>query len=397
MMKKAIKYIISLLVLVLSLAIVIYWLNPNGIYQLTDNTAQFVPLQSVPKNTLSLKAKDCGICHNEIYQEWQSSLHSKAYTDPFFTAYIKKDKGDPTCLVCHTPLLNQSPVILSTASGHYNDLEVDKNEHFDASLQQEGVTCAACHVRNGVIYGPYKKEQINAPHPVVYDKKFLSKSLCKQCHEVPSKDFSLMNEGVCSTGMESDSGIWAARGYICQDCHMPGVERPLVPGYPKRLGKKHLWPGAYSNHQLQKAFSFRAQQNKNSLTITISNSGAGHKVPTGDTDRFIVMDFFWQETGSNNQIEKKIYSIEFKRQVVWQPIMFVLSDNRLAPGESKKIDIELPSLSSSPSRTGKLSVNAYYHVMTTHSLKRLKDKFELKNEWPIKRLFIKKQVIPIYN
>ncbi|MCK5666809.1 MAG: hypothetical protein KAI17_25140 [Thiotrichaceae bacterium] len=388
-MKKLILIFLSLIIL---LAAIVFFLNPDGIYQLSDKTAQFIPQQAVPEELVSLKAKDCGVCHSEIYQEWQTSLHAKAFTDPFFTAYLKKDKGDPTCLVCHTPLLNQSPVILSSKSGDdyphkWTDLESSPNPDFDPELQQEGVTCAACHLKDGIIYGPYKKKSLNAPHPVAYDENFLKKSLCQQCHEVPSKDFSLMNEGVCSTGMESNSGLWSAKGFVCQDCHMPPVTRPLMTGYPAREGRKHLWPGGYSARQLQKVFTFRAKKNKDTINITITNSGAGHKAPTGDPDRFIILDFFWiDENGQKSNLE----SIEFKRQIVWQPVMFVLSDNRLAPGESTLLSITAPDI------TGKLYVDGTYHVMTDRSLKRLKDKFELKNEWPVHRPFIKKQKIDIH-
>ncbi|MCW8933055.1 MAG: cytochrome c family protein [Gammaproteobacteria bacterium] len=384
-MKKIIITISTLIILLLG---ILFILNPTGIYELTDKTAKYIPLQEIPEGSISLKAKDCGVCHVEIYQEWQTSLHAKAFIDPFFTAYLKKDKGDPTCSVCHTPLENQSPIILTSDSGHYDDLITTPNPNYDPELQKEGVTCAACHVKDGVILGPYRKKELNAPHPVAYDEKFLKKSLCKQCHEVPSKDFSLMKEGICSTGMESNTGIWSARGYICQDCHMPAIKRPLMAGYPEREGRKHLWPGAYSKSQLQKVFTFKAEKNDNTISITITNSGAGHKAPTGDTDRFIILDFFWiDQLGEKTELT----SIEFKRQVIWQPIMFVLSDNRLSPGESTQLNVAYPETA------GALYVNGTYHVMTERSLNRLRDKYELKNEWEVNRPFIEQQKIDIHS
>lgn len=382
-MKKYITYLIILLILTGG---ILFLLNPRGIYQLNDKTAKFIPHQEIPSGLVSLKAKDCGICHIEIFKEWQQSLHSQAYTDPFFTAYHKKDKGDPTCLVCHTPVENQNPFILTSTSGQYNDLFTTPNPEFDAEFQQEGVTCAACHVKDGIIYGPFHENTMDAPHPVAYDKEFTSKSLCEQCHEVPSKSFSLMNEGICSTGVESGSGIWSARGYICQDCHMPAVARPLMPGYPVREGKKHLWPGAYSNSQLQQVFSFKAEKQQDKINIKITNTGAGHKAPTGDPDRFIILDFIWiDKTGQETVLE----SIEFKRRIIWQPIMFVWSDNRLSPGQSMTLSL------TAPNAPGSLYVNGSYHVMTDSSLTRLKEKFELVNEWPIHRRFIERQKLTI--
>ncbi|MCU7835048.1 MAG: cytochrome c family protein [gamma proteobacterium symbiont of Taylorina sp.] len=382
-MKKWLLY--SVFFIIFGLMTVTFF-NPSEIYELTQKTAQFIPYQEIPEGLVSLKAKDCGVCHTEIYREWKTSLHAKAYTDPFFTAYHKKDDGDPTCLVCHTPLENQSPIILSSESGQYNDLKSTINPDFDAELQQEGVTCASCHVKDGVIYGSYKKKDMNAPHPVAYADEFFSKSLCQRCHEVPSKSFALMNEGICSTGMESNRGVWAARGYICQDCHMPVVNRPLMSGFPSREGKKHLWPGGYSNRQLQNVFTFKAKKELDHLAITITNSGAGHKAPTGDPDRFIVLDFIWLDKMAQETV---LESIEFKRTIIWQPVMFVWSDNRLSPGESTVIKTKLPE------NDGTLVVNGTYHVMTDRSLNRLKDKFELKDEWPIHRSFLKNQKVPV--
>ena len=370
----------------------VYLINPGRIYKLTENTAKFIPQQAIPAGLESLKAGHCGSCHTEIYREWQTSLHSKAFTDPYFKAYLRKDRGDPTCLICHVPLQNQSPVILSSETGQFDDLQISTNPDFDAELQSEGVTCAGCHVRDGVVYGPYSTDDLKAPHPVAYDEKFLSKSICNQCHDVPSRDFSLMNEGICSTGMESDQGPWAAKGFICQDCHMEKIKRPLVSGFPLREGRKHAWPGGYSSQQLKKVFSFNAVRADNKLKVSITNSGAGHKAPTGDPDRFIELEFYWIDEQEKKSILK---TVEFKRQVIWQPIMFVLHDNRLAPGEA----IEL--VMSDPGEAGNLYVNGIYHVMSEWSLNRLKNKYGLdlthvSKEWAIQRPFLVQKRIDLH-
>ena len=380
------KTVVSIILVVLLVPAILYLLNPSEIYLLTDTTARFVPLQSTPPGLVSLKAKDCGQCHADIYHEWQGSLHAKAFTDPFFKAYHRKDKGDPTCLVCHSPLQNQSPVILSSASGRYDDLQASPNPDYDPDLQQEGVTCSACHVRDGIVYGPYPAADMNAPHPVAFDEDFLKPDLCNRCHEVPSKAFSLMDSGVCSTGEEFSDGPWATRGYTCQHCHMPATRRPLVAGFEARDGRKHLWPGGYSRDQLATVFSFDAKRSGDELVIGITNNGAGHKVPTGDPDRFMILEFTWlDENGQRHPLTR----IEFKRQVIWQPIMLVWSDNRPAPGQRITLSADLPSSS------GQLIVNGDYHVMTQRQLERLKDRFGLQNPWPITLRFLEDYSIPL--
>jgi len=389
-MKRALKRIVLVIFLLTGFATLLFFINQQSpIYQLNQSTAQFIPFQEIPENLPSLKAKDCGLCHVEIYQEWRQSLHADAYHDPYFQAYLKKDKNDPTCLVCHTPLENQAEGILKLNN---NTLTLTPNDKFDKSLRDEGVTCAVCHVRDGIVYGPYKKEIMNAPHPVANDKKFTSKSICLSCHQVPAKAFSLVKDGICSTGIESRDGPWAKAGYICQNCHMPEVDRPLMTGFPSRPGRKHLWPGGYSNSQLQKVFDFTAVKENNRLYLKIKNAGAGHKVPTGDSDRFIQLKIYWQVS---NQPPQLLESVNFKRQMIWQPIIMEWSDNRLAPGQSLHLSWPFPDTD------GKLHVNATYHVMSQWSQNRLQKKFGLKQDlaekWKINRTFLDKQIIPIVN
>jgi len=380
------KILVSTIAIITLAALALYLINPKEIYQLTETTARFIDFQPVPKGLDTLKAEECGRCHEAIYHEWQGSLHAKAFTDPFFQAYHRKDKGDPTCLVCHSPLQNQSPVILTSASGNFDDLEVIENPDYDPELQQEGVTCSACHVRDGIIYGPYQADTMNAPHPVAYDEDFLRPALCNRCHEVPSKNFSLMDAGLCSTSEEYQQGPWPQRGTTCQHCHMPAVTRPLAEGFPPRAGRKHLWPGGYSTAQLASVFSFDATRQGDEVIIGITNSGAGHKVPTGDPDRFMVLEFLWVDDAGKHS---PVASIQFKRQIVWQPIMFVWSDNRPAPGQ--RITLSGPM----PDTPGRLVVNADYHVMTERQLERLKNRFGLVNPWPIRLNFLSQIEIPM--
>ena len=33
-------------------------------------------------------AKDCGQCHQQIYNQWTQSMHSKSYTDPLYRMVV---------------------------------------------------------------------------------------------------------------------------------------------------------------------------------------------------------------------------------------------------------------------------------------------------------------------
>ena len=57
---------------------------------------------------------------------------------------------------------------------------LEDNPDFDSKLQHEGVTCAACHYRDGKIVGVIGNT--NAPHPV--KKLDDANQVCVRCHIV---------------------------------------------------------------------------------------------------------------------------------------------------------------------------------------------------------------------
>jgi len=145
-------------------------LRPKVIFGLRQDFAQAIPLQKVPAGIPSLKAEDCGQCHREIYEEWKTSYHAQAYTDPFFRAYWRKDGEVWICLNCHTPLANQQPALITEIPRSRVEKAVKApNPDYDQALQQEGITCAGCHVRDGVILGPF--DDSVAPHPTQFDPR----------------------------------------------------------------------------------------------------------------------------------------------------------------------------------------------------------------------------------
>ena len=60
--------------------------KPVVIFGLRSDYAKAIPYQKTPEGIDSLQAESCGTCHREIYEEWKTSIHSRAYEDPFFQA-----------------------------------------------------------------------------------------------------------------------------------------------------------------------------------------------------------------------------------------------------------------------------------------------------------------------
>ncbi len=374
--------------LILFFSLILSSCGQSEIYELNQSTAVGVPYQEIPAGLTSIKAKACGVCHQEIYAEWRTTMHAAAYTDPFFQAYWKKDEQTWSCLTCHTPLENQlEQRITHFSGGDLTQPQFETNSRFDAELQQEGITCAACHLRGGIIYGPYPAEQLNAPHPVAYDERFLSESICLECHEVAENPYSLMKSGVCGTGDEWKNGPYISLGYRCQTCHMPDITRPLVAGMKPRKGGQHLWRGGNSPKQVAKALTITVTPfGSNEIRVDITNSGAGHKFPTGDPDRevFITARLI---NSAGDVLESD--ELHIRRLIIWKPIMIELSDNRIKPLESRALFLSLPNENK---RQGlKVEVEGIYQILSERARKKLEANYGLKDYPAIKYSFLQKQ------
>lgn len=162
----------------------------------------------------------------------------------------------------------------------------------------EGViTCAACHIRDGRAYGPPHAPNVGASdqatkgasepsaqntpaqtaettvepvhHTSVERGEFESPSFCAGCHEPPTlvarggKRFVETTEEWMRTDV-------AAQGKTCVTCHMPDG--------------RHLWKGVHDREMVSSAITadvrFMTQGTEVAGKLTVSNTGAGHRLPT---------------------------------------------------------------------------------------------------------------------
>lgn len=355
-------------------------LRPVVIFGLRSDYARAIPHQRVPEGIESLRAESCGACHREIYEEWKSSIHAKAYEDPFFQAYWKKDRNIWVCLNCHTPLENQQPtVIKDIPRGRVEKAAQVPNPHYDPEYQKEGVTCAACHVRDGTILGPF--DDSAAPHPTQFDPSFRTTQICYRCHNVVSGPFQFYNVGPCGTYAEYEGRYFMKeRGMICQSCHMPEVERPVAEGGPIRPGRRHLWRGGHDPEMIKRAVAVQVHADPSlpkagspvTFTLTLINAGAGHKIPTGDPDRHFTVEFLVQ-TEQGKVLKQQINTMG--RWILWQPVITEVYDNRLFPLASRTytFDYRVPDQPSGLS----LKIRVQYHILTDGQHAMLQRKYGL--------------------
>ena len=311
---------------------------------LQDNWERAIPYQPIPQGLVSIRSADCGVCHQEIYQEWLKSTHAHAWTDLQFQSEMKKETSPYLCINCHIPLENQQEYLVTGLRDGdiYRPVKV-KNPDFDATMQQEGIGCATCHVRDGYIIGT--RGMPNAPHPVQVDSNFLSERLCLTCHNANAV---VTPELVCTfqTGDEWQSGPYAGT-QNCISCHMDTLSRPWMAGMPEHLSHRHWFPGSGIPKRrgeeavgLQGLDVFPYTLNESypatdSITyrLRLVNAHAGHRLPTGDPERYYLIDLTWLNADSRDTLSHRRFRIGEVWE--WYPEAKKISDNNLDPLESR--------------------------------------------------------------
>ncbi|WP_157197344.1 multiheme c-type cytochrome [Methanohalobium evestigatum] len=256
----------------------------------------------------------CSTCHGITHSQWDGSMHSNAYIDPFYQKEYQvasedtNGKTDKYCLRCHTPI--------GVASG-----EAPGEELSDVS--REGVQCDFCHSVSGnagigtssapfilspgeIQRGPLKESE-STYHDTKYSILHTKSEFCGMCHYVKNSNGVLVDD----TYKVWKNSSYSSEGTQCQDCHMsPGITNFEInpgrsaTGAPKRDHiSLHYFAGANAfvtdildeeTHRkraierLGKATTMELKSPVNAsknetvnVEVAITNSGAGHKIPTG--------------------------------------------------------------------------------------------------------------------
>jgi hypothetical protein len=82
-----------IIVVVIALLLFIVWrlVRPMNIFIVDDRFAWPIDTSLTPTVLGKLSAKECAACHQEFYDEWQTTIHSKAWTEPYFQTDWKFD------------------------------------------------------------------------------------------------------------------------------------------------------------------------------------------------------------------------------------------------------------------------------------------------------------------
>jgi len=370
--------------IVLAVAVFLGWrfVRPMNIFIVEKDFERPVSTAIIPEPFETLSAKECAACHQEFYDEWSTTIHSQAWTDPYFQVDFRFDGSQQICKNCHIPLdRQQENIVLGFRDKDKWDPILKPNPDFDPVLQHEGVTCAACHLREGKILGPFGSDE--TPHPV--QKMENVNQTCVKCHVVggdrwdtffrfppcgtvaeitATKAMKKREPQPPSRGNSGEKVVEDVAALGCVECHMPLVERALVKGGKIRPVRQHLWRGGHDPEMVKSGLSINLLEEtppsseKRKFTLSITNVGAAHYLPTGTPDRHLTVSLRVLD-GDGRVLEEESHTL--KRTILWRPFIIDLWDTRLPRGQLRTYDIEF-SVAGKPPPVAVEAVVRYFLV-----------------------------------
>ena len=284
-----------------------------------------LPQSDLPKGLANLTSQGCNACHYETTESWQRSAHRTGWqSDALVEAAT--DAGSPVCLSCHLPLAEQQVDLVVYDGGSSSAPRTSPNPAYDASLHTEGVTCAACHVRDGTVVAG--RPPAKAAHPTGWSSELASSTTCAACHQLtwPGADRPFYD-----TFGEWQRSPQGKAGITCQQCHMrPGAESGM-PSHDVALPASR----AVSLLLDVDAEPMQRGQPGKPITITLQNTGAGHDFPTGSPyqgARLTVQLIGPKAKGEGTAPWGKAFEVDLERTVSDAPPWHTVKDTRLSAG-----------------------------------------------------------------
>ncbi|MFO1363516.1 MAG: multiheme c-type cytochrome [Burkholderiales bacterium] len=329
-------------VALVALAAFLGWrfLRPMNIFVVSAAFERPVDTGGFARSAGALRAAACGECHARQFADWQTTMHAAAWTDPYYQRDWVFEGSRQVCNNCHTPLDRQQDArVLGFRDRDKWQPVLASNPDFDRALQQEGVTCLGCHLRDGVIQGP--RGSAVAPHPVA---RFADPNeLCLRCHVVQGERWDTFYRlPPCGTVAEIAGGgaqdaarsgeyrVRDAGALGCVQCHMPAAADGA---------RRHAWRGGHDRETVRAALDAQLSIEGESATLVLRNAGAGHFLPTGTPDRHLTVRLRALDA-SGGVLRESHHTLA--RAIMWRPFIVDLRDTRLRADAPQRFTLDLP-------------------------------------------------------
>lgn len=300
-----------------------YWLRPLSPQDKFPGSQQ--------NHAVNLAPESCGACHVSQYQDWSKSLHSHAMGPGILGQLVDMPpharEDHQNCIRCHAPLAEQANSLV--AALEKKSITHKRISSSQSELHDQGVICAACHVRNYQWNGPLRRDgsqpegDLSAyPHGGWKGNPAFESSLfCAACHQFKAGEYSLNGKLMENTYQEWLNSSFAKQGVACQSCHMPE--------------RRHLWRGIHDAGMTQNGLNIRAEiqpqrQIQLLATLRVKNTGVGHDFPTYVTPHVVMEGYQIDARG-------KMLASTYKQYLIARQVKVDMSeeiaDTRLAPGQ----------------------------------------------------------------
>lgn len=275
---------------------------------------------AVHSATTLLDAALCAQCHHAQAEQWAGSRHALAWTNDLFQEGFFREPL-AFCIHCHAPLAEQKAEIVANLDWYLEQGPHGRGDpilHTRAPepLAEQGVGCASCHVRDGVVLVP--EPAPDAPHPSRGTPELLGDEVCRGCHEFAIHDAEFRPSDVPMQSTWSEWRAWREAGGTerCQDCHMPD--------------RSHRVRGAHDLDWL--AASVRVEATAGEYVLWTVETG--HDLPTGDLFRHLTLEE--QRDGAWVTVARigRRYEVV---QVDGRPSKRLIENNNLRPGERRRV------------------------------------------------------------
>jgi nitrate/TMAO reductase-like tetraheme cytochrome c subunit len=309
-----------------------------------------------------LDNKSCKECHENIYYEYENSMHARSslFKDEFHKKM--KELNFPStykCARCHTPGASNLEKIRSG--------ELQPSQH---TRETDGVSCIYCHQiakikkshkeninittfdRPGkqLMYGNLKDYGDSDKHnSLSLNPIYKNSQVCMGCHSHKRNDFNDVE--ICQISYKKDFKS------DCIKCHMP-----KYPGGITKINKKgrseyasHRFLGIRSPELVKKAVALHLEQDGKKIKLTITNK-MGHMVLQQPmrlkyVETVVKRDgkVIWKNFKNTPYEDKEVtFSKLFKDEAgkqVYPPKAFAIKYyNNLDVNESKTVTYEIPDL-----------------------------------------------------
>lgn len=260
-------------------------------------------------------------------------MHAKAMGSGVMGQLINMDaqasEEHQACIRCHAPLAEQADSLAAAISR--------PNTHKGAGLHEQGLVCAACHVRTHQRFGPARRDgsvpkpEDKLPHDGwLASAAFADSRFCAACHQFAPEDYALNGKLLENTYEEWKASRYADEGKQCQSCHMPE--------------RRHLWRGIHDPEMVRSGVTIAVVQplveaGGVRAALILRNTGTGHHFPTYVTPKVVVEIFQEDLAGRTVAGTRREYVIG--RQVPLD-LSREIADTRLATGAEAALEYAVP-------------------------------------------------------